>query len=220
MTTENTRTPFQKDTENFGVEILLDKGVYRHLRISNKDPDALWNQWYTITTWPNELAISGDMGTLVFSRTPDMFTFFRNQRVNPNYWAEKIQHPAYTNNSNEGIEGFCYDSFYEQVKESYDGHVEYLDEDFLKKHFCETVEEYKEELWEVIQDQVLDYAESEGQNLTRAYDCLNDFNELGFKFTDAWEFSYTEYTTRYIWLCEAIVRAIELYDEAKDKQDV
>lgn len=220
---EDTRTQFQKDTENFGVDILLDNGIYRHLRISNKDPNESWNQWYTITTWDNELCISGDMGTLVFSRLTDMFQFFRKNRVNPQYWAEKIQTIRY--GVDNPIEEFCYDTFSQMVKQAYDDHIEDkfdggVDEDFLKKYCLETVEEYKFDLWDEIKDQVLDYAQGEGNNLTRAYDCLYTFNELGFEFTDSWEYSYTKYTSRYIWLCEAIVRAIELYDEATETKDV
>lgn len=163
---EDARTQFQKDTENFGIEILLDTGVYRHLRISNKDPNQLWNQWYTITTWDEELCISGDMGTLVFRRLPDMFKFFRGQRINPDYWAGKIQRVG--SSIDNPIEEFCFKSFSEDVKDSYDQFVEDLDIDFVKEQAktswedFDTIEGYKEALWDEIKDQVLDYAEFEG----------------------------------------------------------
>lgn len=72
------------------MAVLFDNGLMRHLRFSN----GSFNRWFEIITWAGKLAISGDMGTFVFSRVEDMFTFFRGERegslkINPGYWAEK-----------------------------------------------------------------------------------------------------------------------------------
>lgn len=66
--------------------------------VSTSMPDsknqATVNMWFDLVTWPGFLTISGDMGCWTFSRVEDMFTFFRGRelKINPSYWAEKLQH--------------------------------------------------------------------------------------------------------------------------------
>lgn len=89
----NDPTPetFLRDVQHHKMTVLLDQGLYRHLRF--KQPGS-GNMWFEIITWPNVLTIHGDMGTWTFSRVEDMFTFFRGSdlKINPSYWAEKLQH--------------------------------------------------------------------------------------------------------------------------------
>jgi hypothetical protein len=70
---------FLKDIANHQLEILLDNGVYRHLRF--KANANSWNMWFDVVTWPGFLAYSGDMGCFVFTRIADMFEFFRSNKA-------------------------------------------------------------------------------------------------------------------------------------------
>ena len=79
---------FVKHTEKHELKIIKDDGVYRHMRFG--DPDTIIYSMH-VTTWPGHLAVTGDMGTYLFSRIEDMFKFFRHDRPNPQYWAEKCQ---------------------------------------------------------------------------------------------------------------------------------
>jgi hypothetical protein len=73
---EITEEVFLKDVEKHEMKVLLDNGLYRHLRFAATGQYS-WNQWFEIITWPGKLAYSGDMGTYVFERIEDMFEFFR-----------------------------------------------------------------------------------------------------------------------------------------------
>lgn len=81
---------FLNDVKNHELIIHKDDGIYRHITL--RDPKTI-NLLFNITTFPDYLVITGDMGTITFSRVDDMFKFFRNDElnINPNYWAEKIQ---------------------------------------------------------------------------------------------------------------------------------
>jgi hypothetical protein len=78
---------FAEDIKNHKLSVLTDNGVNRCLLF--KRPDSS-NYAFFITTWPGHLCISGDMGCTVFQRLQDMFEFFRGERVNLGYWAQKI----------------------------------------------------------------------------------------------------------------------------------
>lgn len=95
---EPTAEGFLKNTENHKMTVLHHDGIYRHIRFRQPSNS---NMWFDLTTWPNMLTISGDMGCWTFSRVEDMFTFFRSTpedftlsklKINPSYWAEKLQH--------------------------------------------------------------------------------------------------------------------------------
>ena len=80
---------FLTNVNEHELTINLDNGLYRDLTIKKEDTVSYH---YNITTRPGYLMISGDMGTYVFSRIPDMFKFFRNDvyEINAGYWAEKL----------------------------------------------------------------------------------------------------------------------------------
>ena len=76
------------------MTVLHDDGLYRHLRFTAMHlcNDAEWRTtngfyWFDLATWPGTLTINGDCGTYTFSRTTDMFEFFRSRygisTVNP-----------------------------------------------------------------------------------------------------------------------------------------
>lgn len=80
---------FEADVSEHQMTIENDNDVFRSILFSRQESRA---SYFRIITWPNHLAISGDMGDYSFCRTHDMFNFF-NQKVgniNPSYWSEKI----------------------------------------------------------------------------------------------------------------------------------
>lgn len=92
MSHECTAESFLKDVAGHNMTVKMDNGIYRHLLF--KAAKDSWNQWFEIITWPGVLTVHGDMGCWTFSRVSDMFTFFREEKleINPDYWAEKLQH--------------------------------------------------------------------------------------------------------------------------------
>lgn len=55
---------FAKDVEAHEVQVLMDSGVYRHLRVRRS---GTYCMGFDIVTYPGYLCYSGDMGTYVFS---------------------------------------------------------------------------------------------------------------------------------------------------------
>ena len=96
---EITRDAFLQDVAKHEMRVLLDAQIdgvmpYRHLRFA--DP-ATGHQHFYLTCIPGRLVYSGDMGTFVFARTVDMFSFFRSGitprglEINEAYWHEKLE---------------------------------------------------------------------------------------------------------------------------------
>jgi hypothetical protein len=112
---------FLKDVQHHQMTIPLNEGVYRHVRF--KQPGTS-NMWFDLVTWPGFLTISGDMGTWTFSRVPDMFTFFRDDklRINPSYWAEKLEHGNFT--GREGGKIWDQDTFQAHLIDQLERHFE------------------------------------------------------------------------------------------------
>lgn len=87
---------FRKDTAGHEMTVLHDDGLYRHLRF--KAPER-GSYWFDIVTWPDILAIRGDIDGYMFTRVTDMFEFFRMHRTPrdgrlesyPHYWSEKVE---------------------------------------------------------------------------------------------------------------------------------
>ena len=89
--TQPTLEQFLDDVKNHQLTISQNDCVYRHLEFKNPKHH---NHYFSISTLPNYLLITGYMGTLVFSSNLyDTFDFFRsdNLKIYPDYWAEKIQ---------------------------------------------------------------------------------------------------------------------------------
>lgn len=89
---------FAADVAQHQMTVLRDDGLYRHLQFVRVAPSPKTGKperssfyWFELVTWPGHLAVTGDCGTYVFARIEDMFEFFRGDRINPGYWAEKVQ---------------------------------------------------------------------------------------------------------------------------------
>ena len=193
MTREDISEKFAADVANHQMEILLDSGVYRHLRFRKL---GTYCMGFDIVTWPGYLSISGDMGCYVFARLNDMFDFFRHDikdgqiRINTGYWAEKCQ----AQDKHGGIKNFSLDLFRQEVKE-------WADRD----------EELSEECCEAIEEELID---THFDNEHDAIGAAMEFEHEGARpFQDFWEVCCREYDYHYLWCCYAIVWAISQYDK-------
>jgi hypothetical protein len=193
-----TYVKFLNDVKNHGIEIIKNDGLYRHVRFKAAKINT---HWFDLIAWPNNLCITGDMGTFIFNCTDDMFDFFIMKKndfnykniINPGYWVEKATTETVYGN---GIREFSTELFLENVREYFDEQTEDMD----KKE--------KEELWEneiIIQF----YGEDE-------YECVTNIREFyhdKINFNDFWEMCNHKYTYHYIWCCYAIVWGIKKFRE-------
>lgn len=205
---EPTEQSFLKDVANHEMTVLLDNGLYRHLRFKQKEHS--WNAWFGIVTWPGYLAFYGDMGCFVFNRIEDMFAFFRTRpsncpeelHINRRYWSEKLD----AVDRDVGATQFSPEVFRSKVEEHFE---EWVKEQGLSK--IEIVE-FKEEL-----DSMIFCRADDGEDAAR--EALSNFEHTidghPLKFHDTWEWDFSVYTYRFTWCCYALVWAIKKYDEVK-----
>ena len=232
---ENIKEIFERDTEEHTMEILMDDGLYRHLKFS-KGGSSVYR--FDIHTWPGYLAVTGDMGEWMFSRVPDMFEFFimderdfnHKHIINPGYWAEKC---VAADTYGEGVTEFSMKVFKENVMSEYESFrdqymvSEDMYEDETDEHMAEAYEEDKQTLRDMC-GELLDALENEvlncDENGVRAYDAAMEFEwksddgELEFDMQDFWDYSNTDYTYHYIWILYAIVWGIQQYNSEKEAQ--
>jgi hypothetical protein len=182
---------FVRDVEGHQMTVLRADGVNRHLRF-RKPGDSSY--WFDLVTWPGALCIDGDCGTYVFKRLEDMFQFFRDDggRINPGYWAEKVQAEA----RHGGVEEFDQAAF---VRHTVADYRRYWRD---RGQWSEQLEGFKELRMDVLG------AESEAN----MYSALSAFRWKGFEFRDFWEWSPRRYTFRFIWNLRAIVWGIQQWD--------
>lgn len=219
-----TEESFLKDVEKHGLTVLMDNGIYRHLRC--KQPHS-GNMWFDIVTWPGYLAYSGDMGCFVFSRLSDMFEFFRTDRrdnslgINRSYWGEKLQAVE------RGHRRFSADKFRDRVEKQVKTWIEeFPDWNLTEDELAKAKTAFEVELREAIQDDVYSCNDEEDeQGLRKA---LHDFsftpedkrlerNPQRYEFQDTWEWDFEDYTYRFTWCCYAIAWTILKYDGLKTK---
>lgn len=195
--TQPTLKQFLNDVKNHEITIHKNNGVYRHLTFKNPND---CNRYFNITTFPNFLVITGDMGALVFFRVnDDMFNFFRSDdlKINPDYWAEKIQSTSWRAKDASYLE-FDVDKIKEYAKD-------YLN-DFLNNNMLSGWD--KEELLEKFDRRIISLEDE-----YELIEAIRNFDFNGFNFVDFWESDYREFTGHYIWLCYAIVWGIKKFDE-------
>lgn len=181
MTTarEDAESRFSTDIAKHQMTVIRDDGIYRHLRFAV--PGTRCGS-FDILTWPGYLAFVGDMGDYVFSRVEDMLTFFRHDRINPGYWAEKVQ----AEDKDSGVKEYSKEKARAWVNEQLDD--------------GEASAEIRE------QADNIDFNNGEA----RLYDSIDAVGWRGFD--DHWEANFKDYTYRYIWCCLALVWAIKQYD--------
>lgn len=206
-----TQERFERDVAEHTMTIHRDDGVDRHIKFRAADGDSCY--WFEILTWPGALLIRGDCGTYVFSRLTDMFEFFREKckdpaklYINPGYWCEKLQAVDCNGYGRGKAQEFSGDRFAEHVKRDFESYFE-------SRHVDA---ERKAEIWQEIQDYVLDYV-GDGYELGPAGTLLREHEPSEFRgmFEDVWEWRCDEYTHHFIWNLYAIAWAIRQYDAAR-----
>lgn len=185
------KTRFATDTAGHLMTVLLDHGLYRHLRFASPASSI---SWFEIITTPGLLTINGDMGTFTFSREADMFQFFHHSDggINDYYWTEKLLA------SDQPAKSFSASVFTETIRQDAEGQ---LDD-------AEVEGDQRTAALAELQDEVLASA-SEGEH--EALRALDSFASDLLDFTDAWEHDFTEYSFRYLWNLHAIVHGIAEY---------
>lgn len=218
MNTEEILKCFKRDTKEHSMTVYRNNGLYRHLGFSRNYSSTYH---FDLVTWPGFLAITGDMGEYVFSRCPDMFSFFRmsendfNKRrdgelsINPRYWGEKVRA------SKNGIEEFSLDAFHIEVKRRLSDSIS----DFPSELVQEIIEEIENdsswptdeiEAWSFVRD--FDF-----EDILFSDEVCEAMSDEDLTFPDEpladWEDSCSEFKFHYIWCLYAIVWGISLFDE-------
>jgi len=191
---------FADDTAEHQLAVLHDDGLYRHLRFQKPGTGI---GWFDLITWPGNLAIRGDCGTFTFARLDDMFEFFRGNRINPGYWAEKT--PGGTRSCKE----------YSQEK--------------LNRRVAEELAEAEPErpgitaAWaEKVSGEWPGWPEYDTTYEHEARRALDEFRylpdgstEKPFEFWSTCEWDLTDWRWEFLWCCYAIQWGIQQYDAAR-----
>lgn len=186
---------FNKDVASHELAILKDDGLYRHLHFAKP---GTWCMSFEILTWPGHLCYTGDMGTYVFSRVSDMFEFFRGERINPGYWAEKVL----AKDKIDGVHQWSKELFKERLLKSFAEWAEDVDK------------EVAADAESTLHSEVIDNLDDFSKDM--AYRAVMDFEYQGkLLFQDWWETNTDEYSFRYIWCLHALVWGIQQYDKNK-----
>jgi len=217
-----TQERFLRDVANHQMTVLRDDGLHRHVRF--KEPGTSC-YYFDLITWPGYLCYTGDMGTFVFRRIDDMFEFFGHDRayhasrgralaINLGYWGEKLVAVDANGASSGGkAKEFDKDKFARVINEY---RVQWMrrgkEDGTLDK-------EQRRELWERVQEEVLDRIE-DGEHYAQAaaYEFsyrTDPRDRSSWHFEELFEHDFTDYTHTFTWCCYALAWGIQKYDEAK-----
>lgn len=225
---------FTRETRLHKLEILHDDGLYRHLRCRGRHGVY----WFDVVTWPGSLAIRGDLnGAYVFSRTPDMFGFFRMRSegsINPDYWAEKL--PEGRRSVQKYSEDLLLQNMRQALRDEY--------ESFLHNRLAEKAKEFglanAEDVWPELAAPCRRQTRDHMRKLRKAihehffdtwWGCGTEYEESAlrgldefaftsddghkFQFEDWQEWDLRDWDWSFLWACHAIIWAIDRYDAAK-----
>jgi len=208
---------FLRDVKDHQMTVIHEDGLHRHLRFQKPGTMCMH---FDIITWPGYLCYTGDMGTYVFTRLPDMLKFFRADKpddifryIDRRYWAEKVE----AQDKHGGIKKFSEEKFNRAV-------IRHLVE-WMREHREETTKTARRYLWEeAISDVIFADGGSDGmRKQTAAHDFSHRVHLKGgsdklFYFRDFWETNVEEWTGRFTWCCLALRWAIHQYDTQKAEQ--
>ena len=171
---------FAADIARHEMKIELDQPPHRSIVFKRPDSSTFM---FRLVTYPGGLCITGDVETFVFERSRDMFEFFRGERVNLGYWAEKIQ--ATSKNG---------------------GHHEFDPERFLT-HVDELIAEADPEDAEELREKAV-VAADDGEISAMLF-----LSDHGAALVCDGDFPlFRKPTSSFTWCCHAIVWAIAKYD--------
>lgn len=212
-----TEESFLKDVATHEMHVLMDNGVYRHIRFKRPGTGCMH---FDLITYPGYLVYSGDMGCYVFSRIDDMFEFFRTDRehrhlrdgqtlaINLGYWSEKLQ--AVDGNRHEsGATEFSEEKFRRVINEYRIGWIRDCRERRISPGS-------RRELWESVDFDVLDKVDRDGRiAIDAAYNFSERWGGQTFSFDDLFEHDFTRFTYSFVWCCYALAWGVQQYDSAK-----
>jgi hypothetical protein len=206
MNNEITKESFLRNVSQHKLTIIKDLGLDRHIRL--KIPGSTW-KYFDIITWKGHLCYTGDMGSYLFSRTDDMFGFFRSDngdlRPNFNYWSEKIL----AADRNSGVNEYSEEVFIQIIK---DWRLERVRE---MRQYGTSNKKERRTFWEDVQSEILD-ADYEYEYPARQL--IEDWNysHKENQCQDFWETDLTDWSYKYEWACWAIQWSIKEYDRIKE----
>lgn len=201
---DKTKERFIRDIKNHKMEVLLDNGLYRHLKFS----DGTVNMAFNIITVPGRLWYCGDMGSYTFCRLVDMFELFRSSKpggphINPSYLAQKVE-----SIDRDGIDDYS------------PGETKSL----VLEH-CRDNEWPQEAIDALINE--IGFSEDPSDVIVQLgnfeYEFEGDEERDMEAFTlgdECYEFICREYTFRFLWCCCAVVWGIDQYDKHKAQEVV
>ena len=194
----NVKSKFLADVSMHEMTILIDQGVYRHIRFRRPNDGF---HWFELVTWPGHLSIGGDMGTYVFSRTEDMFRFFRRDQleINEGYWAEKV-----VASDRVPVKEFRVEAVRQWFRENLRSHLD----GWSKTERRDIIQQVREFF-----DYIDDLSEEEIRRAIGDIDVDGDF-----VFHDMCEVDFTQYTHHFLWCLHAVVWGIQQYDATKVAQ--
>lgn len=216
MSHQPTEASFLKDVATHEMHVLMDSGVYRHIRFKRPGTGCMH---FDLITYPGYLVYSGDMGCYVFSRLDDMFEFFRTDRehrhtrngetlaINLGYWSEKLR-AVDGGRHVPGAMEFSEDKFRRVINEYRVG--------WMRENRDRLTKDERRELWESVDWSVLSKIDDGGQvAMTAAYEFSEKIGGRSFSFDDLFEHNFEQFRYHFIWCCYALAWGVKQYDEAK-----
>lgn len=195
---DKVRERFEHDTADHRMWVLHDTGLYRHLRFS---APGSWTYGFDLVSWPGFLAVTGDMGEYVFSRSPDMFEFFEHDEgINADYWSEKMQGGAGGEAGRATARRFSIDKLRQVALEWWDEEARVLGGEATMR----------------LRDELLEHiARHDPITIESAIGCLDQFEfEDGpdtLRIDEPYFYDFTDWDDRFLWICWAIVYGIAHY---------
>jgi hypothetical protein len=181
---------FARDTAAHQLTVLHEDGLYRHLRFRSPRTSEYW---FDIVTWPGSLVIRGDVGEdYVFTRLKDMFAFFRDDEINPHYWAEKL------GGGRRSVQEYSEAALRQIVVEHFVNDARWGGVPAGTGKALRT--------WVLNEDLRDEYT---------ARSVLESFAHRGYQFSDVWEWNFRDYEPQFLWCCHAIRWGIAQYDAVK-----
>lgn len=203
VTHSPSKDSFLLEVAEHRMVVKRDDGLYRHLTFSKPNTN---NLHFHLTTWPGYLAITGDCGSYVFSRLPDMFEFHREEgpyEIDFRYWKEKLQAADAHGELESYDQALILDALREEVRR-------YEFETWAEMRLC----------WGHLKGDILDDPYSSPREMVEAIlDFSSDHPDLdGPRLSDFYEYGLKSYNHRFIWACRAIAWGISQYDSWKVRQ--
>lgn len=211
--TQDVAERFAGETVDHQLEIVHDRGLYRHLKFRHQGPYYSGYYWFDLITIPGTLIFQGDGESYVFSRNEDMFDFFRGSayRGKPNlsYWAEKVT------SDRDRLQRYDEDLFRDAVMQALSDHYE---PNPVPDGLLKAVEA------EIFEDDYFTASKQDAFRLAHEFvyyenpeDRYDHRKRPDFEFTEVWELRATDFCWWYAWACHAIVWGIGKYDAERRK---